>query len=328
MPTKIHCAPSGASGRSGEKKSYDLRAMALKKTHPLDSGLAEEMQLESQEPTSPRRRDPQIGQRLSHRTFTIDDSTLEDYYSGLDLEPPNSGLIPSTIATGPDGDYFTEIAFSNHVGHLWMRQKWELSGPLERGQAHEVGGAIRDIYPRRDRTVVQYEVELTDSSGQRMLLTQHHQSFLRDRDHTGEVSFRDPRAKPGARKFEVPEGEPFGGLERTISLEMCGEYFHGNANYHTDRDSSKELGFGDVVVGGRMTMAYAAHILEERFGEAWWLSGTFDLKFTNPVWPDDTVIARGVVTGPDPGGERTGAFVWLSKPDDTVVLVANASVAL
>ena len=272
--------------------------------------------------------DPFVGRRLSPRTFVVDGSTLDDYYRGLRLEPPSGGRLPSTIASGPDNGYFDEIAFSNHVGHLWMRQQWTMSGPLAAGQRYEVGGEIRDIYTRRDRSVVQYRVELTDPAGQHVLQTEHHQSFLRDRGHEGAVTFREPKAKPGARTFEMPEGESFGGLERTISLEMCGEFFHGNANYHTDRESSQALGFRDVVVGGRMTMAYAAHILEERFGAAWWQNGRFDLKFTNPVWANDTVVARGVVTGPDaasPG--RTAAFVWLSKPDDTVVLVANASVA-
>lgn len=272
---------------------------------------------------------PHVGKRLSQRSFVVDGAMLEDYYNGLQLESPTCGLVPSTVASDPDGNYFPEIAFSNHVGHLWMRQGWALSAPLEEGVTYEVSGQICEIYSRRDRTVVQYEVELNDPAGKRVLLTQHHQSFLRDQSHTGEVTFRDPKKKPGARRFELPEGEAFGSLERTISLEMCGVYFHGNASYHTDRESSKELGFRDVVVGGRMTMAYAAHILEERFGEAWWHSGTFDLKFTNPVWPNDTVIARGVVTGSDPeDSERTAAFVWLSKQDDTVVLVANASVAL
>ena len=108
---------------------------------------------------------------------------------------------------------------------------------------------------------------------------------------------------------------------------MCGVFFHGDANYHTDQKASAELGFRDVVVGGRMTMAYAARILEERFGEAWWRGGSFDLKFTNPVWANDTVIARGVVTGQDAAdADRTRAFVWLTKPDETVVLVANVTV--
>ena len=50
-----------------------------------------------------------------------------------------------------------------------------------------------------------------------------------------------------------------------------------------------------------MTLAYTTHILEERFGDAWWQSGALDLKFTNPTWPNDDITARGVDTGPVDG---------------------------
>ena len=126
----------------------------------------------------------------------------------------------------------------------------------------------------------------------------------------------------------VPPGERFGGLTRTITLEMCGKYFHGDANYHTNKEASAQLGFRDVVVGGRMTLAYAAHVLEERFGEAWWSSGRLNAKFTNPTWPNDTLTVHGVATGTMPDDpSRSGAFVWIAKADDTVVLVGEASVA-
>ena len=176
--------------------------------------------------------------------------------------------------------------------------------------------------------MVYYEVDVKDAAGALVFRTHHHQSFLREKPAGGEVAFRDPSKKPGARKFSVPEGKAFGGLNRTITIQMCGEYFHGNANYHTDKQASKALGFRDVVVGGRMTMAYAANILEDHFGDAWWKSGRLDLKFTNPTWPGDTITASGVTTGMvDGDADRMGAFVWLAKADDTVVLVAEASVA-
>ena len=272
---------------------------------------------------------PYVGKRLSSGTFVVDDAVLADYYGGLELEPPASGLLPSTIASGPDGDYFWEIAFANQTGHLWMREEWALSAPMEAGAVYRIEGDICDIYDRRNRVVVDYRVRLKDGAGRQVLETHHHQSFLRDQGYAGDVELRDPRKKPGARRFEVPEGERFGGLERTISLEMCGQFFHGNANYHTDKDASRELGFQDVVVGGRMTMAYVGHILEERFGETWWRSGSFDLKFTNPVWPGDTITANGVVTGPDRDDPaRTAAFVWIAKADGTVALIARAAVAV
>ena len=274
----------------------------------------------------PTTAEPQIGRALSERSFSIDASAFDDYYNGLALSREPNALVPTMLAGSPDNDYFGEIAFSNHRGHLWMRQEFEFFAPLEADERYVVSGQIRDIYARRDRSVVQYEVELHDADGQLALRSQHHQSFLRDREASGQVQFRDPGKKPGARKFELPAGEPFGGLERKITLEMCGEFFHGNASYHTDRAASKELGFQDVVVGGRMTLAYAGHILEELFGAPWWASGRLDLKFTNPTWPDDVVTARGIVTGPDPDDpSRTGAFVWIEKSDGTIVLVANAS---
>lgn len=271
---------------------------------------------------------PYVGKPLSVREFVVDDAILDDFHNGLELARTEAARVPSMIANGAEDGYFNEIAYENHFGHLWMRQEWEFLGELAPGGSYTASGRIRDIYRRRDRSVVQYEVDLHDASGTLVVRSQHHQSFLPDADPTGAVAFRNPGKKPGARKFIVPEGERFGGLERTITLEMCGEFFHGDANYHTDKDASLELGFEDVVVGGRMTMAYAGHILEEAFGAAWWTSGRLDLKFTNPVWTGDTVTAHGVMTGPvAEDTSRSGAFVWLAKQDETVALVATASVA-
>ena len=274
--------------------------------------------------------EPYVDKELSSRSFLVDEETLSSYYDGLDLPrpEPHGGVppIPSLVASDPDGNYFGEIAFSNHVGHLWMRQEWELFIPMKMGERYTTSARITGIYRKRDRNVVQYEVELRHASGELAVRSQHHQSFLLERP-SGDVKFRDPKSKPGARKSTIPEGEPFGGLERKITLELCDIFWRGDENYHNNRKASQKLGFRDVVVGGRMTMPYAAHILEERYGAAWWRSGRLDIKFTNPVWLDDTVTAHGVEIGAMPDDSaRTAAFVWLTKQDDTVVLVANASV--
>ena len=88
-----------------------------------------------------------------------------------------------------------------------------------------------------------------------------------------------------------------------------------------------ELGFARVVVGGRMTMSYVSNTLEAQFGERWSNSGKLDLKFTNPVWCDDEVSVRGVVLNEQEDPDREKVFVWLSKQDGTVAIVAEASVA-
>ena len=271
---------------------------------------------------------PFVGKALTERSFLIDAAVQEHFHAGLALPRRADGLLPSTIASAADNDYFEEIAFADRFGHLWMRQEHEFFLPLETGKRYRSRGRIIDIYPRRNRNVVNYEVELLNEAGAVAQRCRHHQSFLAQREASPALALRPADKKPGARRFEVPPGEPFGGLERAVTLEMCGAFFHGDANYHTNREASAALGFRDVVVGGRMTMAWVAHICEAAFGPAWWTQGRLDVKFTNPVWPGDVVTARGVKTGRTPDAPpRQGAFAWLAKADGTVALVAQASVA-
>jgi hypothetical protein len=270
--------------------------------------------------------EPYAGKVLENTSFVVDETVLNSYFTGLGLTPEVDAPLPSTLVSKPDNDYILESGFSNRFGHLWVRQGWEFLAPLLPGVNYGVRGKISDIYPRRDRNVVNYQAEIVDPDGNVAVRSDHHQSFLQDPDAVKEVALRDPGKKPGASKFEIPEGEAFGGLERKITAQMCGEFFHGKENYHTDIDASKALGFKDIVVGGRMTMAYAAHILEQEFGDAWTKGGRMDVKFINPTWVNDTVTIRGIRTGPVADApHRAGAFVWVTRTDGTVVLVGSAS---
>lgn len=274
--------------------------------------------------------EPTVGKILPNKDFTVTDALLEDYYEGLELDRGSFDRgetpVPSMIAADAD-NYFSEGAFRQQRGHLWMRQEWTFTKPLQQNEAYVTHGHIEDIYRKRDRTVVNTAVAVMDSQGVEVLTLNHHQSFLLDAP-VEEVQFRDPNKKAGARKFIVPEGDPIAGIDRNVTLEMCGQYFHGNKSYHTDLNASRELGFQDVVVGGRMTMSYIGHVLDGHFGERWFRSGRLDLKFTNPCWPNDHISIKGVAMGPsqeDPA--RESVFVWIEKDDGTIVIVANASAA-
>ena len=270
--------------------------------------------------------DPYVGKELSSTTFTVTDQLMEDFHTGLNLDPANDGSVPIMITTGVDNAYFTETAFPYQIGHLWMRQEWELHEPLKFDAPYTVSGEISDIYIKRDRQVVKYRVDLTDNEGSLAVRSFHHQSFLREQIEGDSVELRDPSKKPGARKFVVPQGKRFGGLEKVITKEMCGIFFHGNANYHTDDEAAKELGFQRVVVGGRMTMSYAGTVLTDYFGDAWETTGKLDLKFTNPVWCDDLVTVHGVELEEQSDPERRQAFIWMQKEDGSIAYVAEASV--
>ena len=76
-----------------------------------------------------------------------------------------------------------------------------------------------------------------------------------------------------------------------------------------------------------MTISYLGDMMERRFGKGWFEGGRLDVKFTNIVWPDDQIIARGVVTDrtKEEGGTRAAVSLWMEKSDGTVVLVGEAS---
>ena len=271
--------------------------------------------------------EPTVGKVMPDLDFEVTEAMIADYFDGLALDRPSAGpRVPAMVVGSAENGFQRWYAFSQNRGHLWMRQEWDLRAPLEVGTHYVAHGRIIDIYRRRDRTVVNTETTLDDGDGQTVAMSRHHQSYLLDAP-VEQVEFRDPARKEGARKFIVPEGTPIEPFDATITLEMCGQYFHGSKSYHTDLEASQALGFHEVVVGGHMTMSYIGHLVERHFGAPFRSSGHLDVKFTNPTWPDDHVTMKGVATGPledDPN--REGAFAWIEKDDGTIVLIATASV--
>lgn len=271
--------------------------------------------------------EPQAGVDLGSSTVVIDETALSDYYEGLELEQPSQlASAPSMVAA--NADLSTRMHYANDFGNLWLRQEWDFRRPLRPGSSYEASARSVDVYERRDRSVILTETVLKDESGDIAVAMRHHQSFVLYQSE-GQVTLRDPSKKEGARSYSLPEGEAFGPLVRTISLEMCGSFFHGDRNYHTDKEASEELGFTDVVVGGKMTMSLIGELLDQRFGDAWKSSGKLLVKFANIVWPNETVQVKGVLQGAnsdDPS--RRDIACWVEKDNGVIAVVAEGSLKL
>ena len=273
--------------------------------------------------------EPYAGKDLGENLFVCTPKMIDDYCEGLAVDPARYATArfwerpaaPVMIVGDVDGG-FRGARFDNAFGNLWMRQEWEFNHPIFPEQEYRRTSRVLDIYDWRNRTVVKQQVDLQDAQGQLVVRGTHHQSYLLSQS-SGKVALRDPKTKEGVRKFEIPEGERIESADRTIDLEMCGVFFHGDKNYHTDKQASEELGFEEVVVGGKMTMSLTGSMLEQHFGQGYYEGGTLDLKFTNIVWPDDHVTANGVITHREDG--RAFLRVWMEKDDGTVVIVGSAS---
>ncbi len=274
------------------------------------------------------------GKDLGSRTFSTTSEMLANYYDGLEVEDSyysagsiyDQAVAPTMTLTEVDTG-FRGAGMPNNFGNLWIRQQWEINNPIIPGQKYNVTSKVMDIYDHRNRDIVLQQVSLWSPDGELMAQGRHHQSYMQDQT-SGRVALRDPKAKGGVRTFNVPDGEFVEGSPHAISLEMCGTFFHGNANYHTNIDAANELGFDEVVVGGRMTMSYVGDLLDRHFGKAWYEGGKMDLKFTNITWPGDSVIPKAVVTDETvvDGEKRANVAVWVEKEDGTVVIVGTASV--
>ncbi len=269
--------------------------------------------------------EPYEGQTLKPRPFAITPDLLSDYFAGLDIAPRAD--VPLMVANTVDAG--GRLLFSQQRGHLWLRQEWEFHGQLHEDVEYTVDGRVASIYPRKERTILLTETILRDPAGAVVSIQRHHQSFLLDAPPTAEVKLREPSEKEGARTAaSLPAGRAVAGPTHGITLEMCGQFFHGSKNYHSDREQSRELGFKDVVVGGRMTMGYVGELLETELGTAWAQTGRLLVKFTNVTWPGETVRASAVVTGPLPGDpSRQAVIARVEKADGTVVIAAEGSFA-
>ena len=271
-----------------------------------------------------------VGKELEPRLFEISKKTVNDYFEGLKVDRSvyeNIGseyklVTPSMVII--DAESISGASFRNNFGNLWMRQEVDFHAPLPTEERLNVSSKVLDIYEWRNRTIVLQESEIFNEKKELLGAMRHHQSYLLDQN-SGKVALRKPSEKEGVRKFDVPKGELLEPVSSEIDLEMCGTFFHGNKNYHTDKRASEELGFEEVVVGGKMTISYIGDMLDRTFGERWYNGGKLDVKFTNIVWPGDRVTARGVIADESDSSEgNTEVRVWMEKEDGTVTIVGNA----
>ena len=271
-----------------------------------------------------------VGKELEPRLFEISKKTVNDYFEGLKVDRSvyeNIGsedklVTPSMVII--DAESISGASFRNNFGNLWMRQEVDFHAPLPTEERLNVSSKVLDIYEWRNRTIVLQESEIFNEKKELLGAMRHHQSYLLDQN-SGKVALRKPSEKEGVRKFDVPKGELLEPVSSEIDLEMCGTFFHGNKNYHTDKRASEELGFEEVVVGGKMTISYIGDMLDRTFGERLYNGGKLDVKFTNIVWPGDRVTARGVLADASDSSEGTTEVrVWMEKEDGTVTIVGNA----
>jgi acyl dehydratase len=97
---------------------------------------------------------------------------------------------------------------------------------------------------------------------------------------------------------------------------------------HTDEPAAVATGRPSVMAHGMMTMALAAHVVQDWFGAP--AVRSLEVRFTAPVWPGDRLTCTATVTGVPPARGEAVAEVSLRLVNaaDEVVLTGTAVVAV
>lgn len=122
------------------------------------------------------------------------------------------------------------------------------------------------------------------------------------------------------RAEDVPVGFEVPAFGRTITREMALVHGAPMKNFHTVVEDARAMGFPDVVIAGPMFVCFYSEMFTRFFGEDWITGGRLDFKLYKPVFANQTLTARAVVSGHEPAddGVRVLLDVWCEREEDGI----------
>ena len=170
---------------------------------------------------------------------------------------------------------------------------------------------IVERYQKRGRDYVVNETDVLDAADGRLLVRgRTHQSFLppkqtrrrrRLRRRRGDGAAEGAGAR-GARAVPDRDRPELGAVHKMVDQRRCWMFSGPGANYHTDAEQAKKLGFPNIVVQGMMSTCFVAQVMHDAFGRGFLEGGRMSLKLTNVLWVDEAVTARGASPRAHAGG--------------------------
>jgi acyl dehydratase len=275
-----------------------------------------------------------VGRFCGSNRYDVTPEVVSFYCDALDEKPSEYGAAaPPLLHHSECYKYVGEWYLKNLFGNLHGQQDWFLFAPIHLDTQVRTRSTIIDRYHKRGRDYVVNETDLMCAESGRLLVRgRTHQSFLPPKDGEGEgfvvdadtAKKKSAAARPPFPTATGPELEP---TTKKIDERRCWMFSGPAANYHTDREQAKKLGFPTIVVQGMMTTCFAGQVMLDHFGMGFLEGGRMSLKLTNVVWVDETLTAYGRIREKTPEGTRTRVHcdVWVEKDDGTRVLIGDAS---
>ena len=277
-----------------------------------------------------------VGRFCGSNEYDVTPEVVAFYADALDdRHPLYDRWAPPLLYHSECYKFVGEWYLKNLFGNLHARQDWEIFAPIAVGARVRSLSTIVERYHKRGRDYVVNETDLFDAREGRLLVRgRTHQSFLPPRDEAAAGGFivdektaSQKQARPAQPPFPTATGPDLPAREKTVDARRCWMFSGPGANYHTDREQARKLGFPNIVVQGMMSTCFISQVMLDAFGEGWLRGGRMSVKLTNVLWVDETVCARARVREELPEGTctRICCEVWVDKLDGTRVLLGEAS---
>jgi len=273
-----------------------------------------------------------VGRHCGGNSYAITPELVAFYADALD-DPSElyRKVAPPLLYHSECYRFVLEWYLKNLFGNLHARQDWELFAPIEIGSRVRTRSTIVERYHKRGRDYVVNETDVMAEADSRLLVRgRTHQSFLPPRDDAGQgfvVDRATPAKKPEREPFPTATGRELSGTTKLVDARRCWMFSGPGKNYHTDRESARQLGFPNIVVQGMMTTCFVSQVMQDEFGMGWIEGGRMSVKLVNVLWVDERVTARARVRDETPEGDRVRVEceVWVDKDDGTRILAGTAS---
>ncbi|HYB13329.1 MAG TPA: hypothetical protein VEG67_07650 [Myxococcota bacterium] len=274
-----------------------------------------------------------VGRHCGSSLHVITPEVVAFYAEALDDRSPMwKEIAPPLLHHSECYKFLGDWYLKNLFGNLHARQEWELFAPLRMGRRVRSRSTIVDRYSKRGRDYVVNETDLVDADeGELLVRGRTHQSFLPPKDRPFGGAFvvdettaarKEPRAP-----FPTATGADLPPLKKSVDARRCWMFSGPGKNYHTDRESAKQLGFPNIVVQGMMSTCFISQVMGDHFGLGWIIGGKMDVRLTNVLWVDEAVTTHARIREELPEGTRTRVQceVWLDKDDGTRIALGTAS---
>lgn len=132
---------------------------------------------------------------------------------------------------------------------------------------------------------------------------------------------------------DLPAGFEIEPMSWMVTREKIATYsryvFNGRdtRNIHTDDEVARRAGLPGAVAQGRYPISYLSERAMKFFGDGWVRGGRLDVALVKPIFPGDTVTARGVIRErlAEGGATRLILDMWLENQDGVRVTAGTAS---